>query len=437
MILSNGRKIQVIADLLSGQSPDIDPADLDAPWIDYYNWIMRYRREEGTIDLDHLRLAFSSEITALNFTEEDVDHLRNYRLILQAMETPTIYKPVDDELADIPDLEWLWPNWIPQGMISILAAAAGTGKSYFCLDLARRIINSSEFPDGMPIKKQGPVLYVDAENTPSLYKQRLEIWSPYERQRLFYMRTNPARFALNLDTEDDRERFLDRICALRPILTVIDSYGSATLRGERKKEDVQSLLSYLSTVATDYRLAMLLVHHLRKSVGENQANDRPLTLDAVKGSSFITQLARNVVAMQFARYWDKNGPRRLWVLKSNPGIYPEALGVIFKSHPQNPAIAQLEYDAPPEVQEENTKTEECQVWLVNLLREAGEPVKPKIILEIAERDGFNQRMVHRARNNLGSRVVDTENRFNPDNCWRLVDADDGIEEVSADSEPDS
>ena len=50
--------------------------------------------------------------------------------------------PSHEDLRDkLPAITWLWPGWIPVGLLSLLGAAPGAGKSLVALDLARRIIH--------------------------------------------------------------------------------------------------------------------------------------------------------------------------------------------------------------------------------------------------------------------------------------------------------
>lgn len=416
MILSTIRKVQAIANALSGRDIGVAPDDLGEPWHEYYLWIQKWIEEDPqTVDRAQLHLEF---MQYCHFNGDE--HKHNYNLIAFAQKNPIAYKPIEDILDDLPEFEWLWPNWIPRGMLTIFASQQGTGKSYVALDIAHRIINGSQFPDGAPVPPGDHcVLYLDAENSPAIYKQRVSTWTPVERRNLYYMRANPEQFIFNLDDETDRDQFLDLICVVHPTLVIVDSYGSASLRGENKKEDVQDLLIFLTKVAIDHHLGMLLVHHLRKSASGVQ--EMPLvTLDSVKGSGFITQLARNVIGMQFSYHAEKNGPRRLWIVKTNTGEAPDPLGVSFRPHPENPAVAQIEYGKPPETQEETSKTEECETWLLELLRDASEPVRPKDIFEIGELEGFSARMIHRARKRLSAKIVDTNWRFNPENCWKLA-----------------
>ena len=60
------------------------------------------------------------------------------------------FASLDQLSAGIPPVSWLWPGWIPRGMITLLCAAPGAGKSYLALDLARRLIAGLPWPDGAP-----------------------------------------------------------------------------------------------------------------------------------------------------------------------------------------------------------------------------------------------------------------------------------------------
>jgi hypothetical protein len=54
--------------------------------------------------------------------------------------------------ADFPaePVQWLWPNRIPIGSITLLAGDPGTGKSLFAIDLVARVSRALPFPDEPP-----------------------------------------------------------------------------------------------------------------------------------------------------------------------------------------------------------------------------------------------------------------------------------------------
>ena len=76
------------------------------------------------------------------------------------------------ELAErLKPIEWLWQDWLPRGMLTVLGAAPGVGKSFLSVDLAWRVITRQAFPDGNPLQARSPqpcVIYVDAEAVPQI-----------------------------------------------------------------------------------------------------------------------------------------------------------------------------------------------------------------------------------------------------------------------------
>jgi len=153
--------------------------------------------------------------------------------------------------------------------------------------------------------------------------------------------------------------------------------------------------------------------------------------DDFRGSSHIMAMARSVLALsviQTGEEPDRNGPRRLEVIKTNLCVYPRALGLVLE--PEDERAPTLVYgDAPMPLygtpfgrgRREMTQAEECAQWLVEVLEEAGEPVKPKEIVRMAEEEGFSQAVVYRARKALEGTVVDTEGKQAPGNRWTLAD----------------
>lgn len=68
--------------------------------------------------------------------------------------------------ADIKPLPitWIWPGWVPAGKLTILAGAAGTGKTTLALALAAIITAGGRWPDGTTSKSKGNVLVWSSED---------------------------------------------------------------------------------------------------------------------------------------------------------------------------------------------------------------------------------------------------------------------------------
>ena len=116
---------------------------------------------------------------------------------------------------------------------------------------------------------------------------------------------------------------------------------------------------------------------------------------------------------------EPNGPRQLWIMKTNVGAPPKPLGVTFGPHPDNPDVAQLTYGDAPQPFKEPTRIEECADWVLGQLMSAGEPIKPAEVVQMGEKEGYYKMLIYRARQHLGDLVVDTHNRKHPQNAWAL------------------
>ena len=230
---------------------------------------------------------------------------------------------------------------------------------------------------------------------------------------------------IDFGSSEDRRLLTDMLGELSPELVVVDSLSSITLNGENAVEDVRDVLGFLSAVARRFNAGLLLIHHLRKRGTEpGAARLRALTSDDFRGSSHIIAMARSVLALSLVQTGpqpDRNGPRRLEVIKTNLCAYPPPLGVAFESG--SAGAPGLRCTDPPRPTHKPKRVDECAAWLLQLLKDAAEPLKPKEVLPLAQKAGFTSGVLYRARKSLEGEVVDTR-RATPDNRWALAQAED-------------
>jgi hypothetical protein len=230
-------------------------------------------------------------------------------------------------------VDWLWPGWIPRGMLTLLAAAPGTGKSLVALDLARRVIAGLPFPDGAPNPcPEANVLLVDAEGPLSLLDRRARAWE-IDRSRLFLMVPAGSTF-VDLAASRQHRLLVDMVRRLRPDLLIVDSLGAATPGGETAHTALHILLAFLTRLAAFGHLAVLLIHHLRKRAYSGRAAAAAITLDDLRGSSHIVAAARSILALSPVAPAPPAGDtpdpppaRRLEVIKSHLCRLPPPLGL--------------------------------------------------------------------------------------------------------------
>jgi len=280
-----------------------------------------------------------------------------------------------------------------------------------------------------------------AEAVPQIQNERALAWG-MDRSRLFLMLPEEAYGMIDFGEEGEQDRLVEMAYELRPELVIVDSLSAISVRGENNVEDVRGVLGFLGAVAREFELGMLLIHHLRKRSFGGLRMAGPVGPDDFRGSSHIIAMARSVLPLSVVPWPigqdrqagpepDRNGPRRLEVIKTNLCKYPPALGVVFEGGPSPLAplpegerggvggAPWLRYAEAPREYWEPTQTEECADWLVGLLAEAGEPVRPKEVYALAEEVGFKRGVVQRARREVEGVVVNTEKKMSPGNRWAL------------------
>ena len=236
--------------------------------------------------------------------------------------TEPIHYPTLAELAETLPRPLALARLDPRGMITLLGAYQGTGKSYFVLDIARTVIHGGPWPDGTPAEKLGAVIYVDAEAIPQVNNERA-VKLDLNRNRLYLLMPNNGEI-FDLTNSRWQNRLTDMVHTPAPGAIIIDSYSSISSSGQNSVEDTQRLLAYLSGLANYADAGFLVLHHLRKPPGGQ--NLPGMSVHDFRGSGNITAMARSVMGLsvvQSGRQFSLNGLRRLDLVKTNLGPYPD------------------------------------------------------------------------------------------------------------------
>src|SRR2546423_10539215 len=108
--------------------------------------------------------------------ERDIAHHERSLHKQQPSHQPPAPQPSAHFLSQAPNkpLTWLWPGRIPQGHLTLLDAAPGSGLSLVALTLAACVSSGSPLPDGTPTQR-GYVLLLAPYDSPSdILKPRLQ-----------------------------------------------------------------------------------------------------------------------------------------------------------------------------------------------------------------------------------------------------------------------
>ena len=194
MLVPKNLQCRVIAALLNGHLPkgysleqlESLYRDFDEPWRNYMGPLLDAMEiPEGVSRATFINgyVGITSEHRSFAFEEAG-----------RVVDVPALDK------LELPEIEWLWKGWIPRGMLTLFGAMPSAGKSYVALDLARRVIEGTSFPDGTPVVDQGSVIYVDAENAPQIHNRRAIAWG-MDRSQLYLMRPEEDRLMIDLTDE--------------------------------------------------------------------------------------------------------------------------------------------------------------------------------------------------------------------------------------------
>jgi hypothetical protein len=301
--------------------------------------------------------------------------------------------------------------------MTLLAAAPGSGKSYLALDLAKRILEASKFPDEQPVRvENGRVLYIDAENSVHMHLRRA-VDLGMDLSRLYFI--SPKQGGLiDLTQREEQEILLEKVDYVQPDLIIIDAFGNLSIRGENAVEDVRELMAYLDCLSQEAEAALVIIHHVRKGL-PILGRSNTISMDDVRGSGHISAMARSILGLAVFQNPDRpeeeNGPRILRIIKSNISPIPEPL--CFELVQKDDENAFLEWVPLPNELKRSSSVGSCKAWLMELLRRRGE-MKPQEVIELPKEAGFSRSILYQARNGLGERIESTRAKHDPENTWK-------------------
>jgi hypothetical protein len=409
-MLTRRMQIQAIADRMAGLEVTERSRLFDEPWKACFEALRDLRKSEEKATPAKVLLEAIGD-------RDDRDEIIREIMTTAPGGVPEVLS-LADIADDLPDIEYEWDPWLPRGLLTVLGASQGVGKSFVALDLAYRLINLGKWPDDTECPRAGwPVVYVDAESVPQIVNERADNYK-LDKDKLYLMHAEPGD-AIDLGRTEWQDRLIETVATARPALLIIDSLSAIHSKGQNNVEDVRALLGFLTQMTNYYQLATILVHHIRKPGGGVQMQMFDLDLSDLSGSGYITQVARVVWGLHIVQTEsepDPNGPREMRMLKNNLGSIAEPLS--FEFVPMHPKGVYLKWSmgAP-----ERYKPPSCEDWLCEFMESSDEPVSPADVISEGEAYGYSRRTIYRARASLSSKIQDTEDsRNSPNNCWEWV-----------------
>lgn len=173
-------------------------------------------------------------------------------------------------------IDWLWPERIPLGKLTMLIGDPNKGKTFLTMDMAARVSSGSSWPDISEHSNQaGDVIILSAEDDfGDTLRPRLDA-AGADVNRIFAFKgvvdknnkAIPKHFDVNTDLpvlEKALEKYPNtRLVIIDPITAYLgntDSYKNAEVRG---------VLAALADTAARQKVAIVAISHFNKNSGQN------------------------------------------------------------------------------------------------------------------------------------------------------------------------
>ncbi len=311
------------------------------------------------------------------------------------------------DVADITgDVEWMVNGSIPYGMVTIVLAEPGVGKSAFVFGgPVKSITTGAKFFDGSPgPKKPGYVLWCDTECGSGITVGRMKKWDLPPKRILVPAPVDDPLRPISLDSDEDLAMIEKIISDYEVRLVVIDSLRGAHGLDENNSK-VGQVLKEISAISERTNAAIILIHHSRKlGFGEE------LTMNCCRGSNAIAAQIRSMIGIE------KPDPNSEWlklkIMKDHFENKPKPFGMRI-------GASGLEFSSiAPSVPRTETQRDKAEDWLQKNMA-PGKWISAKTLTDNAEDDGFSETAVRRARNNLGITKPDNVRKIKAGWEWRL------------------
>lgn len=308
-----------------------------------------------------------------------------------------------DMAERIGETQWLWPRWLPLGHLSLLAAKRGVGKSALALWLENCVATGGPWPDaekwpdaagsGVP----GYALHLESESFQGGHADRIRQWGLKADRILFMGRDGLA--SVKLEDEEGLEG-VRRVVAFYGVkLVVIDALRRATSADENDSR-LASILAAWADLARDCNCAFLLLHHM----GKGYDGTRPPTIDDLRGTSAIADVARSAIGL-----WtpDPTRPAVVAAVQMKASLLSAADAEACKFSFDFDPAGGLDFDVPaPEPPRDVTELDRAEELIVTTCRAQGF-AKRRDLVETAATQGISRDRVDLAAKRLKQRGMIT------------------------------
>lgn len=216
---------------------------------------------------------------------------------------------------------WLWPDWLPVGKLTVLAGAAGTGKTTLALNLAATVSRGGAWPDGSACAHPGQVLVWSSEDdaADTLVPRLMAGGADLGRVHFVCSVARTDGELAPFDPARDMPLLSERMGQMRDVrLLVVDPILSSVGGDAHRANDVRRDLQPLVDLAARHGCAVIGISHFAKG----SAGKAPV--ERVIGSQAFGALARMVLVTV-----KEEGAERRILARAKSNIAPDDGGFTY------------------------------------------------------------------------------------------------------------
>jgi hypothetical protein len=181
----------------------------------------------------------------------------------------TVVRAADIQMPQQTPTLWLIEHLWGNSAVGVIGGSPKCGKSWLALELAVAVASGRPCLGHFAVPAAGPVLLYAAEDTPLQVRHRIEQLcqargAPFETLELRLI-LEPT---LRIDRAADIDRLRTTLARQHYRLLILDPYVRLQAADENNATEVAAILATLRELSRSFSLALLLVHHARKSPGD-------------------------------------------------------------------------------------------------------------------------------------------------------------------------
>jgi putative DNA primase/helicase len=327
-------------------------------------------------------------------------------------------------------VHWVWPGFLPAGMLTILGGSPGCGKTTIALSLAATVTRGASWPDGARCDSAADVIVWSGEDPPSVSAARL-VAADADMQRIHFI--SGVSDGEAFDPGRDMALLESTLAGLpAPRLLILDPIVSAVAGDSHKGAEVRRSLQPVVDLAQRLGCAVLGITHFTKGTNGRDPIER------VTGSIAFAALARVVLVAAKVKPepGDEGEPRRVLMrAKSNVGPDDGGFAYALERVEVKPGVEGqrvhwlealdgtarellAEAEGEPQTAEAASASGEAAAFLRDMLTGGGE-VSSRDATQRMKTEGYSDKVIRNAREKLGVTVKRKGFGMSMQSMWSL------------------